>query len=69
VVDPADYPKILDELKKSKGKISLKTRFELARKAFEHTAGYDRAIADYLAKTEFAAVEKAYPQIMKKSSQ
>ena len=39
---------------------------EPTRKAFEHTAGYDRAIADYLAKTEFAAVEKAYPEIMKR---
>ena len=66
VVDPADYPKLLEELKQSKGKISLKTRYELAHKAFEHTAQYDRAISDYLAKTDFAAVEKAYPEIMKR---
>lgn len=50
VVDPADYPMILDELKNTGGKISLKTRFALAKKAFEHTAQYDRAIADYLVK-------------------
>ena len=66
VVDPADYPKLLEELKKSKGKISLQTRYQLAQKAFEHTAQYDRAISDYLAKTEFSAIEKAYPEIMKR---
>lgn len=49
VVDPADYPKILDELKNNGGKISLKTRLALAKKAFEHTAQYDRAISDFLA--------------------
>ena len=65
VVDPADYPKLLEELKKSKGKVSLKTRYQLAQRAFEHTAQYDRAISDYLAKTEFSAIEKAYPEIMK----
>ena len=66
VVDPADYPKLLSELKQTKGKISLRTRYDLARKAFEHTAQYDRAIADYLTRTDIAEVEKAYPEIMKK---
>lgn len=64
VVDPADYPALLDELKKNHGKLGLATRYRLAQKAFEHTAQYDRAIADYLAKTEFAAIEKTYPQLM-----
>jgi len=56
VVDPADYPKVLDELKKNGGKISLKTRFALAKKAFEHAAQYDRAISDYLAKQKDEAL-------------
>ena len=47
VVDPADYPKVLAELKESGG-ISEATRFSLARKAFAHTAAYDGAIANYL---------------------
>jgi phosphoribosylaminoimidazolecarboxamide formyltransferase / IMP cyclohydrolase len=46
VVDPADYPRVLAELKS--GAISEKTRFALAKKAFAHTAAYDGAIANYL---------------------
>jgi len=50
VVDPADYPKIVDELKDNGGSTTLKTRFELAKKAFEHTAEYDGAISDFLSR-------------------
>ncbi len=48
VVDPADYDLVLDELRQSEGSISEKRRFELAAKAFSHTAAYDTAISDYL---------------------
>ena len=48
VVDPGDYDGIIDELKTHQGSISLERRFELARKAFAHTADYDRTIADFL---------------------
>jgi phosphoribosylaminoimidazolecarboxamide formyltransferase/IMP cyclohydrolase len=48
VVDPADYGPIISELKENKGAVSLDLRFRLAQKAFEHTAGYDRTIADFL---------------------
>ena len=48
VVDPADYEKIITELKENSGAISLDLRFHLAQKAFEHTAVYDRTIADFL---------------------
>jgi phosphoribosylaminoimidazolecarboxamide formyltransferase/IMP cyclohydrolase len=51
VVDPADYPKVLAELKESGG-ISEATRFSLAKKAFAHTAAYDGAIANYLTSRE-----------------
>ena len=47
VVDPADYARVLAELKASGG-ISEATRFALAKKAFAHTAAYDGAIANYL---------------------
>ncbi|GMG85713.1 bifunctional phosphoribosylaminoimidazolecarboxamide formyltransferase/IMP cyclohydrolase [Biformimicrobium ophioploci] len=47
VVNAADYDSILAELKEQDG-LSFKTRFDLAVKAFEHTAGYDGAIASYL---------------------
>jgi len=64
VVDPGDYPKLLSELQKSKGKLSLKFRKLMAEKAFKHTGHYDRAIADYFAKTAIAKVRKAYKQIV-----
>ncbi|MCX6992772.1 MAG: hypothetical protein NT011_06470 [Kiritimatiellaeota bacterium] len=60
VTDPADYPSIVVELKKAGGKLSLKTRFDLARKAFAHTAAYDTAIAAYLTKCPFDAVQQTY---------
>lgn len=60
VTNPADYPAIVAELKAAGGKLSLKTRFDLARKAFAHTAAYDTAIAGYLAKCPFDDVQKTY---------
>jgi phosphoribosylaminoimidazolecarboxamide formyltransferase / IMP cyclohydrolase len=47
VVDPDDYPAILASLKDSAGEIKDSARFELASKAFAHTANYDTAIAAY----------------------
>jgi len=60
VVDPADYGMIIDELKDGNGKLSLQRRFQLARKAFEHTAVYDRTIADFLAQRDFSDVINCY---------
>jgi phosphoribosylaminoimidazolecarboxamide formyltransferase/IMP cyclohydrolase len=60
VTDPADYDRILDELRKSRGCLSLKTRFELAKKAFAHTAEYDTAISRYLAGRKLAEIESGY---------
>jgi phosphoribosylaminoimidazolecarboxamide formyltransferase / IMP cyclohydrolase len=47
VVDPDDYPAILEEL--SRQGASQATRRRLMQKAFAHTAAYDAAIARYLA--------------------
>ncbi|MCX8131076.1 MAG: bifunctional phosphoribosylaminoimidazolecarboxamide formyltransferase/IMP cyclohydrolase [Clostridia bacterium] len=47
IVDPADYEMVLDELKADKD-ISVKTKFKLAYKVFEHTSHYDTLIAKYL---------------------
>ncbi len=47
VVNPADYATIAQELTLN-GQLSDKTRFDLAVKAFEHTAQYDGMIAQYL---------------------
>ena len=47
VVDAADYPRILAEMQANNGCTEYKTRFDLAIKAFEHTARYDAAIANH----------------------
>jgi phosphoribosylaminoimidazolecarboxamide formyltransferase/IMP cyclohydrolase len=44
VVDPADYPAVLAALAADGGP-TLAFRFDLARRAFAHTAGYDEMIA------------------------
>lgn len=60
VVDPDDYETLLAEMKANEGMISLKLRFGLAQKAFEHTAVYDRMISDYLSKQNIGDVEKCF---------
>jgi phosphoribosylaminoimidazolecarboxamide formyltransferase/IMP cyclohydrolase len=60
VVDPADYDRILSELQKYNGALSLDLRFALAQKAFEHTAVYDRTIADFLKSKSFADARRCY---------
>jgi phosphoribosylaminoimidazolecarboxamide formyltransferase/IMP cyclohydrolase len=50
VVDPADYKTILEEMRKSGGVVSKETNFRLAKKVYELTARYDKAIAEYLEK-------------------
>ena len=47
IVDPADYPVVLAELKE-RGNTTLTTRFRLACKVFALTAEYDAAIARWL---------------------
>ena len=48
VVDPDDYGRVLEELESSSGALSPELCFELAVKAFAHTAEYDNAISGYL---------------------
>ncbi len=47
VVNATDYDTVIAELK-ANGALSYETRFDLAVKAFEHTAQYDGMIASYL---------------------
>jgi phosphoribosylaminoimidazolecarboxamide formyltransferase/IMP cyclohydrolase len=54
IVDPADYPRVLAELK-ADGNTRLVTRFRLACKVFALTAGYDAAISRYLETIDPAA--------------
>jgi phosphoribosylaminoimidazolecarboxamide formyltransferase/IMP cyclohydrolase len=60
VVDPDDYPRLLAQLRAGAGALTLAERFDYARKAFAHTAGYDAAISAYLAKQQAGAVPNIY---------
>jgi phosphoribosylaminoimidazolecarboxamide formyltransferase/IMP cyclohydrolase len=47
VVNAEDYADIITEMRDNDGTTSLETRFDLAIKAYEHTAAYDGAIANH----------------------
>lgn len=49
VCDPEDYSLVLEQLDANQGSTDLQTRSKLMRKAFAHTADYDRVIAQTLA--------------------
>jgi len=51
VCDPADYAGLVAELQREGG-VTAATRRRLALKAFQHTAGYDAAIAGWLAEND-----------------
>ncbi len=54
IVDPADYPLVLAELKEH-GNTTLKTRFRLARKVFALTGQYDTMITAWLTRVNVDA--------------
>lgn len=60
VTDPADYTKLVEELKEQNGTLGLDTRFYLMKKSFAHTADYDTAIACFFAKIHGDTVNATY---------
>jgi len=64
VVDPADYAQLAQELADSNCMLSLENRFQLAQKAFSHTAAYDQAISNYLSEKNAEDVMACYPEIL-----
>lgn len=54
VVDPADYEKVISDLKEV-GEVKFETKRALAAKVFRHTAAYDSIIAGYM--TELVGLE------------
>ncbi len=62
VVDPDDYPALLKKMKENSGALTLEDRFALSKKAFEHTADYDRTIADYFAGLSLCDVKACYQE-------
>jgi phosphoribosylaminoimidazolecarboxamide formyltransferase/IMP cyclohydrolase len=73
LVDPADYPRLLEDLRAGGGCVPPQTRLALARKAFAHTARYDARIAAYLERGELtgdgswsapAPAAAAFPEVL-----
>lgn len=64
IVEPSQYPAILEELQKNNGALSLKTKERLAAKVFGHTAKYDAMIANFLEKQFQDAEETAFPETL-----
>ncbi len=62
VTDAADYAALSAELQTNAGALSLATRFDLAKKAFSHTAAYDGAISNYLTAIDAAGAKADFPQ-------
>ena len=60
VVDPADYSRVMEEM--TNGKVSDKTKEELALKAWEHISHYDAIIENYF-RTYFKK-SGAYPEYL-----
>lgn len=63
VVDPDDYERIINELAAREGHTSLALRYELACKAFAHTAEYDQAISSYMLSQSVNSVKKCYKML------
>ena len=62
VTDPSDYKRVLSEMEMTGGILAADTRFDLARKAFAHTAEYDGAIANYLTSIDSRGRREGFPQ-------
>ncbi|MDR1408775.1 MAG: bifunctional phosphoribosylaminoimidazolecarboxamide formyltransferase/IMP cyclohydrolase [Oscillospiraceae bacterium] len=60
IVNPADYEKVLEELK-AWGEVTRETKFELCGKVFEHTSHYDALINNYLRAQRW---ESALPEVL-----
>ena len=61
VTDSKDYITLLTEMHANGGAVSNATRFELAKKAFSHTAAYDSAISNYLTTIHTDGTRSEYP--------
>lgn len=60
IVDPEDYKAVLNELQETQD-VSLKTKFRLSCKVFEHTSHYDALIQQYM---RSLLTEDAFPSTL-----
>ncbi|MBA3807903.1 MAG: bifunctional phosphoribosylaminoimidazolecarboxamide formyltransferase/IMP cyclohydrolase [Solirubrobacterales bacterium] len=68
VVDPADYGRVLGELRESEGRLSLESRKGLAAKAFACTARYDAAISAWFARHTYEGFPPSWSEAYEKVS-
>ncbi len=61
VTDPADYGHLLEQMQTNHAALSDVTRFNLAKKAFSHTAAYDSTISNYLTALDADGKKTAFP--------
>jgi len=64
VCDADDYDRVLGAMAEHHGAVDDATRFDLAVRAFEHTARYDGAIANYLGRRTDADAPAAFPRTL-----
>ncbi len=62
LTDPAQYPRVLDELQAHRGATTRSLRSSLAGEAFARTSRYDAAIAAYLARPDDDALPSVWVQ-------
>ena len=60
VTSPDDYDAVAEEMAQHDGQVSMITRRRLAHTAFEHTARYDRAIADFDVDVDETGIESDF---------
>ena len=60
VISPKDYKNIIEFMKKNNANINFEMRFSLSKKAFKHTAEYDKAISEYLNSKKFDNIRSVY---------
>ena len=64
IVDPKDYATVVADLNTRQGVLSDERRFDLAVEAFEHTARYDGAIANYLGAIDLPGTRSDFPRTL-----
>jgi phosphoribosylaminoimidazolecarboxamide formyltransferase / IMP cyclohydrolase len=64
IVDAADYTTVLAEMAAHQSSVTHPTRFQLAVKAFAHTAHYDGAVANYLSRIQSDGSQSRFPAIL-----
>ncbi|MHB9118087.1 MAG: bifunctional phosphoribosylaminoimidazolecarboxamide formyltransferase/IMP cyclohydrolase [Burkholderiales bacterium] len=62
VTDPEDYARVSEEMAAHAGALKADTLFNLAVKAFSHTAAYDGAISNYLTAISPNGGKQAFPE-------